>query len=85
MENIANINYKKDNPDNGFGHIYYDDWIIGYEYEKLIKGKVEYLGTVILKEVIGRQFDQDILITFKKDKESYTHIMDFDYSYRIKK
>ena len=85
MENIANINYKKDNPDNGFGHIYYDDWKIGYEYERLIKGKIEYLGIVISKEVIGRQFDQDINITFYNHGNQYGHIMAFDHSYRLMK
>lgn len=85
MENIANINYKKDNPDNGFGHIYYEDWKIGYEYERLIKGKVEYLGIAIFKEVVGRPYDKDIVITFDKDGEKYTQIMAFDHSYRLKK
>ena len=84
MEDIANINYKKDNPDNGFGHIKYDDWKIGFEYEKPIKGKVEYLDEVISKELEGRPYDQDILITFSKNGKQYKHIIEFDYSYRIK-
>lgn len=73
------------NKDNGFGHIYYDDWIIGNEYERRINGKVEYLGKVISKEAIGRLYDQDIAITFENNGEKYTHIMAFNHSYRLKK
>ena len=73
------------NKDGGFGHIYYEDWKIGYEYERFFNGKIEYLGIAIFKEVSGRPYDQDIVITFDRDGKTYTHIMAFDYSYRLKK
>lgn len=75
------------NKDDGFGHIYYDDWEIGFEYERFNKGKgkIEYLGKVISKEAIGPPYNQDISITFEKNGEKYTHIIAFDHSYRLKK
>jgi hypothetical protein len=73
------------NKDDGFGNIYYDDWEIGFEYERRINGKIEYLGKVVSKEAIGPPYDQDIAITFEKNGEKYTHIMAFDHSYRLKK
>ncbi len=72
--------------DIGCGHIYYEDWKIGYEYERFNKdkGKIEYLGIAIVKEVSGRPYDQDIVITFDRDGKTYKHTMAFDYSYRLK-
>ena len=72
------------NKDGEFGHIYYEDWKIGYEYERFFNGKIEYLGIAIFKQVAGRPYDQDIVITFDRDGETYKHIMAFDYSYRLK-
>jgi hypothetical protein len=73
------------NKDDGFGHIYYDDWKIGFEYERRIRDNIEYLGKVISKEAIGPPYNQDISIKFEKNGEKYTHIIAFDHSYRLKK
>ena len=67
-----------------FGHIYYDDWEIGFECERRIKGKVEYLGEVISKELAGSPYDPEIVITFSKNGEKYKHYMVFDHSYMLK-
>lgn len=82
--NNSDNNYNNNN-DNGFRHIYYDDWTIGYEYERRIKDNIEYLGIVISKELVGRPYDQDISITFDIYGNKYTHIVAFDHSYRLKK
>ena len=43
------------------------------------------MDIVIVKELVGRPYDQDILITFDIYGNKYTHIIAFDHSYRIKK
>lgn len=83
--NNSDNNDNNNNDNNSFGHIYYDEWIIGYEYERRIRDNIEYLGIVIVKELVGRPYDQDILITFDIYGNKYTHIIAFDHSYRIKK
>ena len=80
-----NSDNNDNNSDNGFSHIYYDDWKIGYEYERRIRDNIEYLGIVISKELVGRPYDQDISITFDIYGNKYTHIVAFDHSYRLKK
>jgi hypothetical protein len=68
----------------GFGHIYFDNWRIGAICYRKVKGEIQILGKVITKELCGAPQDPDILITFERfDGTTYTHIMDFDHSYKL--
>lgn len=65
-----------------FGHIYFDNWVIGNTCLRKVNGKVLNLGVIIAKEAVGRQYDKDIQLTLEKDGKQYTHIMEFDGSYK---
>jgi hypothetical protein len=68
----------------GFGHIYFDNWQIGAICHRKVNGEIQILGKVIAKELCGAPQDPDIRITFERfDGTKYTHIMDFDHSYKL--
>ena len=70
-------------PDPGFGHIYFDKWQIDATYDRRVEGRVIPLGRLVKKELCGRPYDQDILLTFERaNGTKYKHTMEFDRSYR---
>ena len=70
-------------PDSPFGHLYDSDWSIGATYERRVEGRVIPLGRLFKKELCGRAYDQDIVLTFIRDNgATYKHTMEFDSSYR---
>ena len=67
-----------------FGHIYYDNWIIGKSYQKKLKnGNIIDLGILVSKKLDGRPYDPDMFLTFTNNGIIYEHIVDFDNSYRL--
>jgi len=74
-----------DQSKSGFAHIYYDDWQIGANYERMVKGKVIPLGRLIDKKYCGRVYDSDMVMTFERaDGTQWEHMIEFDSSYRRK-
>jgi hypothetical protein len=70
-------------PASEFGHIYFDKWQIDATYERRVKDRVIPLGRLVKKELCGRPYDPDILLTFESSNGTkYTHMMEFDSSYR---
>ena len=70
-------------PDSPFGHLYDSDWRIDATYERRVEGRVIPLGRLVKKELCGRIYDQDIVLTFIRDNgTTYKHTMEFDSSYR---
>jgi hypothetical protein len=67
---------------NDFRHIYFNDWVIGSQCQRKVNNTIVNMGIVVGKELVGRQYDPDIMLTLEKDGEKYTHIMEFDSSYR---
>jgi len=71
---------------DGFGHIYFDHWQIGATCYRKLKGEIKNLGVVVSKELVGRDYDFDIKITFSQpERRVYEHIIDFDSSYKLLK
>ena len=69
-----------------FGHIYYADWQYGATYERKTKNGIINLGKLVDKELTGRTYDQDIVLTFESTNGTkYTYTMVFDNSYRLVK
>jgi hypothetical protein len=66
-----------------FGHIYYDKWIIGMQYQRKLNNVIIEMGVVVSKKLIGREYDLDMEITFNLDGEIYSHVVEFDASYRL--
>ena len=66
-----------------FRHIYYNEWIIGKTCLRQVNGNVVNMGIVVETALVGREYDQDILIRFEKDGQQYNHTMDFDRSYKL--
>lgn len=67
-----------------FGHIYFDDWQVGKNYERKVKGVVMQLGRLVSKRLTGRTYDPDIVLTFEhQDGTQYEHMIEFDSSYRL--
>lgn len=66
--------------------LYYDDWEIGeYYYQKIDIGDRTYiivdLGMLLGKQLIGRQYDPDIELTFRKGNQVYVHIVELGNYY----
>ena len=80
-----------------FGHIYYENWIIGAKCQRAVNkvqlvewgvhdrqpdANIIEMGIVISKRLCGSPQDPDAEMTFEKDGLRYTHIVEFDNSYR---
>jgi hypothetical protein len=67
-------------------HIYFDDYIVGREYQMFIDktGKFEDLGVLVKKECVGRSYDMDMKLTYHKDGVDKEHIALFGLYYREK-
>jgi hypothetical protein len=66
-------------------HIYFDEYIIGMEYQMIDKsGNCIDLGVLIKKQLDGRPYDMDMKLTYQKDGSEKEHIVVFGPHYREK-
>ena len=82
MDNILSMKYRQNITTDSFGHIYFNDFIIGNNLERLVSKKIVPMGKIISKEQVGRPYDYDIELTLEKDGNEHTHIIYFARSYR---
>ena len=66
-----------------FRHIYLSEYQLGTSYQHKKGNQIIELGVLIAKESVGRPYDSDIQLTFKRpDNSTYKHIVDFGPYYR---
>lgn len=70
-----------------FHYINYDEYKVGasYEYKDNHTGIVVDLGVLVSKKLVGRPYDQDIILTFKKPVgTTYEYEVNDNATYREK-
>jgi hypothetical protein len=68
-----------------FRWIYFNEYEIGRKYEEKTKnGQIIVLGILENKELTGREYDPDMILTFKDENGNLNKIdVDFRSKYRI--
>jgi hypothetical protein len=70
---------------NSARHIYFDEYIIGKEYQKIdSEGNYTDLGILLKKKSVGRPYDMDIKLTYQKDGVEKEHVAVYGPHYREK-
>jgi hypothetical protein len=66
-------------------HIYFDEYIVGKEYQMAdVAGNFTDLGVLVKKDCVGRPYDMDMKLTYQKDGIEKEHDVVFGPHYREK-